>query len=178
MPAPDGGDDFIGIGFPDERLWAFIVLGEESVDGGLKVDERMEDAAFEAAFGEPGEESLDGIEPGTGCWRKVEGEARVPLKPLADLGMLVGGIIVEDHVDRLTGGDARFDQIEKADEFLVPMPLHVAADHGPVEHVERGKERGRTVALVVVRHCSGPSLLERQAGLGSVEGLNLALLVE
>ena len=63
----------------------------------------------------------------------MEGEARVPLEPLADLGMLVGGVVVEDHVDRLAGGCPRFDQIEKADEFLVTMPLHVAADHGPVE---------------------------------------------
>ena len=108
----------------------------------------------------------------------MEGEARVPLEPLADLGMLVGGVVVEDYVDRLAGGHPRFDQIEKADEFLVAMPLHVAADYGPVEHIERRKERGRPVALIVVRHSSGPSLLERQAGLGSVEGLDLAFLVE
>ncbi len=63
VPAPDGGDDFIRIGGPDEGLWAFVVLGEEAVDGGLKVDERMEDAAFEAAVGQPSEETLDGIEP-------------------------------------------------------------------------------------------------------------------
>ena len=39
------------------------MLDQETVDGGLKVDERMEDAAFEAAVGQPGEETLDGIEP-------------------------------------------------------------------------------------------------------------------
>jgi len=49
VPAPGGGDDFIGICGPDEGLWAFVVLGKEAVDGGLKIDERMEDAAFEAA---------------------------------------------------------------------------------------------------------------------------------
>lgn len=110
----------------------------------------------------------------------MEGEARVPLEPLADLGVLVGGIVVEDHVDRLTGGDLRLDQIEKADEFLVPMPmpLHVAADHGPVEYVERREQRGGAVALVIMGHGAGSPLLERQAGLGSVEGLDLALLVE
>ena len=50
MPASDGGDDFIRIGGPDEGLWALVVLGKEAVDGGLKVDERVEDAAFEAAL--------------------------------------------------------------------------------------------------------------------------------
>ena len=31
MPAPDSGDDFIGIGGPDEGSWAFVVLGKEPV---------------------------------------------------------------------------------------------------------------------------------------------------
>jgi hypothetical protein len=39
------------------------VLGKEAVDGGLKVDERVEDAASEAAVGQLGEETFDGIEP-------------------------------------------------------------------------------------------------------------------
>jgi len=63
VPASDGGDDFIRISGPDEGLWAFVVVGKEAVDGGLKVDERVEDAAFEAAVSQPGEETLDGIEP-------------------------------------------------------------------------------------------------------------------
>ena len=62
VPASDGGDDFIRIGGPDEGFGAFVVLIQEAVDGGLKVDERMEDAAFEPAVGQPGEETLDGIE--------------------------------------------------------------------------------------------------------------------
>ena len=49
VPAPDGGDDFIRIGGPDEGVWALVVLGEEAVDGGLKIDERVEYASFEAS---------------------------------------------------------------------------------------------------------------------------------
>jgi len=138
----------------------------------------MKHAAFETTVGQPGEEALDGVEPRTGRWRRVEGEARVAVEPLANLGVLVSGVIVEDHMDRLAGGPARFDQIEKADEFLVAVPLHVAADHGPVEDVERGKERGGAVALVIMGHGAGSPLFQRQAGLGLVEGLDLALLVE
>lgn len=149
-----------------------------AVDGGLKVDERMEDAAFESAVSKLGEEALDGVEPGVRRWRKVKGEARVPLDPPAHLGMFVGSVVVEDHMDRLADEGARFDQIEKADEFLVAMPLHVAADHGPVEHIERRKERGGAVAFVIMGHGARSPLLERQTGLGSVEGLKLALLIE
>lgn len=108
----------------------------------------------------------------------MEGEARVPAEPFSNLGMLVGGVVVEDDVDRLSSRHLCFDQLKKADEFLVAVPLHVAADHGAIEHVERRKERDRAVALVVVGHCSGPSLLERQAGLRAIQRLDLALLVE
>ena len=58
------------------------------------------------------------------------------------------------------------------------MTLHVAADHRAVEHVERGEQCRRAVSFVVVRHGSGAALLERQAGLGAVERLNLALFVD
>ena len=58
------------------------------------------------------------------------------------------------------------------------VALHVAADDGAVEHVERGEQRGGAVALVVVGHGAEPALLHRQAGLGAVERLDLALLVD
>ena len=108
----------------------------------------------------------------------MEGEARVPVEPLADLGMFVRGVVVEDHVDCLASGHPRLDEIEKADEFLVPVSLHVATDHSSVEYVECREQRGGAVALVIMGHGAGSPLLERQAGLGSVERLDLALLVE
>ena len=41
-----------------------IVLGQEAVDCGLQVDDRMKDAAPEAALRQLGEEALDRVEPG------------------------------------------------------------------------------------------------------------------
>jgi hypothetical protein len=64
--------------------------------------------------------------------------------------MFVGCVIVDDGVDHFSRKDLRLDRIEKADELLVPMALHVAADD--VEDVEGGEQRGGTVTLVVVRH--------------------------
>ncbi len=32
-PSFDGGDDFVGVGFPDEGLGILIVLLDEAVDG-------------------------------------------------------------------------------------------------------------------------------------------------
>ena len=57
-------DDFGGVGFPVEWLWiGCIVFADEAVDGGLEIDDGMEDAVLEPALREFGEEPLDGIEP-------------------------------------------------------------------------------------------------------------------
>ena len=81
-------------------------------------------------------------------------------------------------MDRLARRHLRLDGVEEADELLMPMPLHVAANDGAIEHVERGEQRRRAVALVVVGHGAGAALLHGQAGLGAVERLDLAFLVD
>ena len=81
-------------------------------------------------------------------------------------------------MDRLSLRHLRFDGVEEADELLMPVARHAAADHLAFEHVERGEQGGGAVALVVVGHGAGPALLHRQARLGAIEGLDLALLVD
>ena len=107
----------------------------------------------------------------------VEGPARVPVQPGHDLRVLVAAVIVEDDVDEFAGGDGGLDRAQEAEELLVAVAGHAAADHGAVEDVERGEQGGRAVADIVMRH--GPRLagLEWQARLGPVERLNLALFV-
>jgi hypothetical protein len=39
LPAFDGGGDAVGIGGPDKGLRVMVGLGDEAVDGGLKVDD-------------------------------------------------------------------------------------------------------------------------------------------
>ena len=51
MPASDSGYDLVGTGGPDEGFGFGVLLGEEAVAGGLEVDDRLEDAALQAAFG-------------------------------------------------------------------------------------------------------------------------------
>ena len=63
-PTDSGGDDFVGDGFPEERFGVSdIVVGDEVVDGGPRVDQGTEDATFEPAPGQLGEEALDGVQP-------------------------------------------------------------------------------------------------------------------
>ncbi len=47
-----------------------------------------------------------------------------------------------------------------------------------LQHVQGGEQGGHAVALVIVGHGSGPTLLHRQARLGTVQGLDLRLLVD
>lgn len=50
MPTRSGGDDLVWVGGPDEGLGLLVVIGDEAVDGGLEVNDALEDAAFEAAL--------------------------------------------------------------------------------------------------------------------------------
>jgi hypothetical protein len=65
----------------------------------------------------------------------------------------MGAVVVEDHVDHLAGRHGALERVEEADELLVPLALHAAADHRAVEHVERREQGGRAVALGVVGPC-------------------------
>src|SRR6188472_3056749 len=117
-------DDAIGIGGPDEGFGRPVVLVEIAVDGGLEVDQGMEDTALEPTAGEGCEEGLDGVGPRTGGRCEVEGPAGVTSEPGTDLGVLVGGVVVEDGVDQLAGWHGGLDPVEEADELLVPVPRH------------------------------------------------------
>ena len=138
MPASDGGDVFGGIGGPFEGFGMGVVVFEEVVDGFWEAGHRAEDAALEPASGEDGEEAFDGDEPGGGTLCELEGPARMTREPPAHVGMLESGAIVEACVDGLAGGNLTLDGIEEADELLVAVALHVAADHHSIEGVHGG----------------------------------------
>ena len=178
MPASDGGDDFVGIGDPLEGFGMGVVIVEEAIDRGLKVGHGSEDAAFEAAFGEDWKKPSTALsqEAEVGVkWKVQRGWRAIHCRTV---GMLVGGVIVEDGVDGFAGRNLALDRVEETDELLVAMALHVAADHGSVEDVHGGEQGGRSVPLVIMGHRSSTALLHRQPGLGAVERLDLAFFVD
>src|SRR5262245_66565972 len=80
---------------------------------------------------------------------------------------LMSGIVVNDQVKVEIGRGLLVDQLEKTQEFSVPMARHASADDLAVQHVQR-REQGRgAIALIVVRHGAGAALLHRQPGLGA-----------
>ena len=100
------------------------------------------------------------------------------IKPGPDLGMLMGGVVVEDDVDGLVRRDLGVDHVQEADELLMPVALHVAPDDRPVEHVQGGKQSGRSIAFIVVGHGAETPLLHGQSRLGSVERLDRAFFID
>src|SRR3954468_7866685 len=140
MPAGCGGDDLVWMRLPAERLRVEVVLGEVAVDGGLEGDDAAEDAASEAALGQGSKEPLDGVEPGRAGWREVEGYAGVASEPGDDLRVFVGRVVGGEDVHGLGGRDGLLAGVEEADELLMPMALHTAADHLSVQHVERREQ--------------------------------------
>ena len=178
FPAFDSGEDAVGICGPDEGFWFGIGFQDEAVDGGLEIVDGSEDAANEAPSGELGEESLDRIEPRCGGRSEVEGPAGVSGKPFTHFGMFMGSVVIDDGMDRLSLRHPRFDGVEEADELLMAVSFHVLPDDGAIEDIEGSKQRRGTVALVVMRHRAGAARFHRQARLGAVERLDLALFVD
>ena len=100
------------------------------------------------------------------------------LQPAPDLGGFMRGVVVEDHVDELSGRDLALQRVEEADELLVAVSLHALPDDLAFEHMEGGKQGRGAVALVVVRHCSASTRLDRPAWLGAVERLDLRFFID
>jgi hypothetical protein len=115
------------------------VLGDEAVDGGLEINDTPEDAALEAALGENGEEALDGVEPTGRGGGEVEGPARMTPQPFDHLRVLVGGVVIEDGEDRLASRDFALDGVQEADELLMAVTLHAAADDPALQDGEGGE---------------------------------------
>ena len=81
-------------------------------------------------------------------------------------------------MERLVGPHLAVDGFEKADEFLVPVALHAAADDLAFEDIEGGEQGGGAMAFVVMGHGGAAPFFHRQSGLGTIEGLDLAFLVK
>src|SRR5437016_5735168 len=74
----------------------------------------------------------------------------MPPEPALDGRALVGAGVVEDEVQVPVGPRLAVDAVEEAQELARPVPRHAAADHLPIEQIERGEEGRGAVPVVVV----------------------------
>src|SRR5260221_14734962 len=100
------------------------------------------------------------------------------LEPLHDVGMLVGGIVVDDDMDRLFLGHSGLDEVQKPDELLMAMALHALTKNLALKDIDRREHGGDAMALVIMGYGASAPLLHRQTRWGTIKRLNLALLVD
>lgn len=102
----------------------------DEVGGGI------ERSSTTGALGDEREEAFDLIEPGGVGWREVNVPTRPAGEPGPDLGMLVGGVVVDDEMDVRLVRHVTFDVTQEGEELLVAMAGFALSDDFAVEHVE------------------------------------------
>jgi hypothetical protein len=80
--------------------------------------------------------------------------ARTACEPSSGLGMLVGGVVVDDEMDVELGWHVSLDVTQEGEELLMAMAGFALGDDRAVKHVEGGEQRDGAVALVVVGDAS------------------------
>jgi hypothetical protein len=101
---------------------------------------------------------------------------RTPGKPGSDLGVLVGGVIVDDEMDVEFCRNIGLDVPQEGEELLVAMAGFALGEEGAIEEVERREEGRGAVSLVVVSDAF--DVAHGEHGLGAFERLNLALFID
>nr|SPD49175.1 protein of unknown function [Cupriavidus taiwanensis] len=97
------------------------------------------------------EPALELIEPARVRRREVHVTARAFGQPCLDLGMLVSGVVVRDHVDVQFCWNGLVNVVQKRDELLVPMPgLALRNDLGR-RGVESSEQRSSAMTNVIMR---------------------------
>ncbi len=89
------------------------------MDGIFEFPQGSEYAALETLLCELGKEAFDSVEPGSGCRGEVEDKPLMFFEPCHDVGMLVGGVIVDDDMDRLFLVNSGLDDVQKKPDELV-----------------------------------------------------------
>ena len=112
----------------------------------------LERAATDLTLGDESKEAFYLIEPGGIGRREVNVPTRTTCEPGSDLGMLVGGVVVDDEMDIELGRHIGLDVTQEGEKLLMTMARFALGDHRAVEHVESSEQGGRTVAAVVVGH--------------------------
>lgn len=79
-------------------------------------------------------------------------EARMLLKPLDDLRMLVRRVVLADQMQLLVLGRLAVDLPQEVEPFDTAVTLSTAGNYRTVQCVHRCEQGGRTIALVVVGH--------------------------
>jgi hypothetical protein len=170
-------EDVLGGFAPDEGL-VCVVLQQIIVDRVLQIVDAGVAATADALCGDLGEEALDKVHPRRAGGGEVQLEPGVLFQPSLHLGRLVGGVVIENQVDAARFLHGSVDAAQEAKELPGTVAWHALPDDQARFDVQRSKERGRAMALVVVGHRGGAPLLQRQSRLRPIKRLDLGLFID
>jgi hypothetical protein len=79
------------------------------------------------------------------------------------------GVIVGDQMQGRALGNLAVNETEEPEPFLGPVARQIGGEERALGHIQGGKERGRALAFVLVRHRAAAPGLEEQAWLGAIQ---------
>ena len=91
--------------------------------------------------------------------------------------MFVCAVVVEDEVQGDVPGKLGVQVPQELQELIMPVPRIALPDDTTLDDLKCGKQGGCAVAKVVVSVSATAAGFERQAGLRSIQGLYLTLLI-
>ena len=109
---------------PDQRLGVSVVV----VEVFLNRLNQVSDAALQALVGDLAEPAFHDVEPRTAGRDKVQMKTKMFLQPLADAGVLVSRIIVEDQMQVQVRRRFGIDLLQELQPFLMTMTQLAFAD--------------------------------------------------
>ena len=110
-------------------------------------------------------------------WDEVHVETRMRLQPRFYFGVLVGRVVISDHVDVEVFRCLTVNLTQEPKPFHMRVFALGSGDQLPFQVVQCRKQRDRPVPFVVMR--LGPDVADpkRQSGLRPFQGLALAFLI-
>jgi len=143
---------------------------DEVVYFGDEVFDASKAASADCLLGNKSEPAFDLVEPGRIGWRVMDVEAGPLCEPESYLGMLVGGIVVDDQMNVEMLGHDLIDALEELQKLLVTMACLALSEDGPGRDIQGGKQSRGAMANVVMRHPllhnPGPSATPAGCDLG------------
>ena len=171
-------EDRLGRGSPDKGPAAGVVVLDELLNPGDEFLDTFKGAPTNGPLGDEIEPDLHLIEPGGIRRREVHMIAGTRRQPAIDRRMLVRAVVVHDQMNIEIGRHTGVHALEKAQILLVAMAALADGQDLAGGDVQGGKEGRGAVAHVVVRDAFDVADAHRQQRLGSVQSLDLALLVD
>ena len=121
--------------------------------------EALEYASSEALFREVSEEAFHHVEPGGAGRSEVKMKARMFGQPTLNSGLFVSRVVVHNEMQILPWGRLLVNEFQELQPLLMTMPVHLGADDGAIQRVQRGKQGGGTVSFVVMSQGPGSVFL-------------------